>query len=125
MSDTESIKQNLLSAPWRKYKDITVEGLSGEVTLVIRRPPDKEVLSLFESSQRDGLIDKAGNPTSPDAGLRFRARVVARCVFLPNATRPLLTEEETLQWPALGEVANDCMAALAPPGAAVEKLKGN
>lgn len=119
-----SLKQSLLSAQWREYKRVSVEGADGPVELVIRRPPDTRVVALLEGAQKEGLLNAATEPTSPAAGLRFRARVVATVVFLPNDVTPLFTEAEVLEWPAVSEVEAHCMAALVPPGAQIERLKG-
>jgi hypothetical protein len=123
--DTESLKNSLLSAPWRKHTTVTVEGRDGGVELIIRRPPDTEVLKLVQGAEKDGLTDGADRDASAEAALRFRARAVALTVFLPNAVRPLFTEEEALGWPGLNEVADLCMAAITPAATAVERAKGN
>ncbi|WP_224364228.1 hypothetical protein [Hyalangium versicolor] len=123
--NVDELKANLLSAPWRKYKDVTVEGTTGPVQLVIRRPPDARVAELLRKAKEEGLLTEKGEPTSPEAGLRLRARVVALTLFAPNAVRPLFTEEEVLEAPFLPELGDDCTAALAGTGASLEKLKGN
>lgn len=122
---TDTMKSSLLNAPWRKHSTATVEGRDGPVDLVIRRPPDTEVLALMKDAERDGLVGGAEQASSTEAALRFRARVVALTVFLPNAVRPLFTEDEALAWPGLSEVSESCMAAILPPGANVERAKGN
>lgn len=123
--NVDDLKASLLNAPWRKYKDVTVEGATGPVQLLIRRPPDAKVAELLRKSKDDGLITEKGEPTSAEGGLRLRARVVALTLFAPNAVRSLFTEEEVLEAPFLHDVADDCTAALAGTGAALEKLKGN
>ncbi|WNG57387.1 hypothetical protein F0U59_23435 [Archangium gephyra] len=121
MSDVTSIKASLLNAPWPEYSRVTVPGTEGPVQLVIRRPPDtilKELLKGARDVEADAKEERA------DAGLGFRARVVATCTFLPDAVRPLFTEEEAHGWAGLSLVFDECMAAI-NPAKALEKARGN
>jgi hypothetical protein len=123
--DTETLKGSLLSALWPKHTTVTVEGRDGPVELIVRRPPPVELLNLVQSEEGDALKDDTDQMAQAKAALRFQARVVARTIFLPNAVRPLFTEEEVLLWPHMKDVAEHCMAAILPPGTAVERAKGN
>jgi hypothetical protein len=123
--DIATLKDSLLNAPWRKHSAITVEGRDGKVELVIRRPPDAEVLKLMQGAEKDGLVGGKGQDTSTESALRFKARVVALTVFLPNAVCPLFTEDEALSWPGMHDVSEACMAAILPPATNVERAKGN
>ncbi|ATB41144.1 hypothetical protein CYFUS_006606 [Cystobacter fuscus] len=124
MSDVASIKHSLLRAPWREYTRVKVEGLEGPVELVIRRPPDSVLEKLIKDAKEKKLDTTEGEEKNHEAGLHFRARVVATCVFLPNAVTSLFTPEEALDWPGLAEVADACMAAISP-AKALEGAKGN
>ncbi|EPX56157.1 hypothetical protein D187_007499 [Cystobacter fuscus DSM 2262] len=124
MSDVASIKHSLLRAPWREYTRLKVEGLDGPVELVIRRPPDSVLEKLLRSLKEKGLDAAGGEEKDPESALHFRARVVATCVFLPNAVAPLFTEDEVLDWPGVAEVSNACMAAI-NPAKALENARGN
>ena len=99
MSDANTIKAALLNAPWPEYSRVTVPGATGPVELIIRRPPDNILKELLKGAK--DVEGDAKDEDKADAGLGFRARVVATCVFLPDAVRALFTEEEAHGWGGL------------------------
>jgi hypothetical protein len=124
MSDTQVLKQRLLSSQWREYSRVEVATDDGTVELVIRRPPDAVLTTLLAEARAEGLNAGGGDESKSETALHFRAKVVAATVFLPNERTALFTPAEALVWPGLQDVAGECMAALAP-GKALEAAKGN
>ncbi|EPX62549.1 hypothetical protein D187_008737 [Cystobacter fuscus DSM 2262] len=124
MSDVDTIKRRLLNAPWREYIRRSVEAEGGAIELVIRRPPDAVLEPLLRDAKAQRLDDEGAEEKRVEDVLRFRARVVATCVFLPNAVTSLFTPEEAYAWPGLVEVADACMAAIMP-AKALENARGN
>ena len=124
MDTPQSPKQRLLSSTWREHARVTVVTDDGPVELVIRRPPDAVLTTLLAEARAEGLHASGGDESKPEAAVHFRAKVVAATTFLPNERTPLFTMAEALDWPGLLDVADACMAALAP-GKALEAAKGN
>ena len=123
--NVDDLKKNLLGAPCPLVERVTVESAAGPVELLIRKPPDKVVAEILASADRDGIREGNESAVSPEAALRFRARVVAATVYAPNAVRPLFTEEEVWEWPLTSVVAEACQRAIIPSSVAVERAKGN
>ena len=131
MSDAASIKSSLLNTQWREYTRVNVESINGPVELVIRSPPDAVLGKLLRGAQELRGKGAEGEKTAtqseerdPEVALRWRAEVVATCVFLPNGVTPLFAVDEVLGWSGVGEVVEQCLAAI-NPSKALERAKGN
>ena len=128
MSDNqnpEAVKSSLLKARWRTYKTITVEGESGAVELVVRRPPPKFILRALKQMEADGLVDAKHNAVSEEAGLVVSARLIAPMLYLPNAREQLFTPEELIEAAWFMEVLHECLPALGATKGMVEAATGN
>lgn len=124
MSNTiEELKADLLDAPWRKYKDVQVEGRTRMVELVIRRPPPNVLEELSKKLKTASAAEESKADGAEETALGAMAEVVSQCVWLPNAVRPLFTPEEAKRWPHLWEVLPDCINAI-KVAAGVEVAKG-
>ncbi|HZI07227.1 MAG TPA: hypothetical protein VEZ71_24625 [Archangium sp.] len=119
MFEHDDFLKNLMDAPWRLYKKVTVEGRSGPVELDIRIPPP----AVLEELQREAkaLKDEA-NEENPDA-LNWLWKVVATTVWRPGAVRQLLTPDQVKHWPQVSLIQGDCVAAL-NTAMGVEAAKG-
>ena len=122
-NDIDNIKADLLEAPWRKYREIQVEGRRGNVDLVVRRPPPDVLEDLAKKLKAASRAEEAKEDTAEETAVGAMSAVVASCIWLPNAVRPLFTPEEARRWPHLMEVLPTCIEAI-KVGVGVETAKG-
>ncbi|MBN1208085.1 MAG: hypothetical protein JXB05_24690 [Myxococcaceae bacterium] len=124
-TNVEALKSSIRNGPWQLAGEFTVEGESGPVTLVIRRPPMKIAQKQLEELRAAGLVNEKNEPVSNEAGLELAARMFAPMVFLPKAIRPLFTPEELTDLPCFDALAAACMKAMGSTKQLVEEAKGN
>ena len=124
MSEHDDFKQNLLSANWRLYKTIQVDGARGPVQLDIRMPPPDELAKVLARVRSLKAIVGEATAGEEIAGQALGLEVIALTIWRPGAVRPLFTVEEVKAWPYASAVQGDCMAALSA-ATGVETAKGN
>jgi len=118
-SEHDDFVANLLDAPWRLFKQVTVEGARTSVQLDIRTPPPSILQPLVEKART--LRSKVdGDDTD---ALDWLAEVVATVVWRPGAVRSLFTKEQVKAWGHFSTVQADCLAAI-NLATAVETAKG-
>ena len=86
------LRNRLLAKKRKPAKQVRFEFDGGTIDADVVKPTLGDRVKALDRAQRDGLVDKDGQPSSVLAGLQFVARLIAQFVYVDGA--PIFDESD-------------------------------
>lgn len=118
------VVHKLLAKERKKAKAVTLEAEGVTLEAWIVRPTLGDRLKLLERAQRDGLLDKDGQHTSPLAAARLAARLITGFVYVDGVPAFNDSQEDALLDAPFFEGLAKEVGAIFAPEAGQEQARG-